>query len=95
LTRLIQAVVVAGGVAQVDSVVQGSVAVDAGAPFFVSAFTKTGMTAPVFKENTRWFRTRMWLAKSMFQTFWIQELPLRTLASSPEWLVIDIHVEES
>lgn len=36
---------------QVDNVVQGSVAVEAGAPEIVSALTKTGMTAPVLNEK--------------------------------------------
>jgi hypothetical protein len=44
--------VFAGGLVQVDNVVQGSVAVEAGEPEMVSALTNTGITAPVVKPKT-------------------------------------------
>jgi hypothetical protein len=42
-----------GGVAQVETVVQGTVAVVGAGPGIVSAFTNTGITAPVLREKAR------------------------------------------
>jgi hypothetical protein len=52
LTLMYQDVAVfAGGLVQIDSVVHGNVVVGAAVPGIVSAFTSTGITAPVFNEK--------------------------------------------
>ena len=42
---------------QVDKAVHGSVAVGVAVPGIVSAFTRTGITAPVFRPKAWWLST--------------------------------------
>jgi hypothetical protein len=46
-----------GAVLQVEIEDHATVEVTGAVPFTVSAFTRTGMTAPVESENARWFKT--------------------------------------
>ena len=50
-------VVVPGAVEQVEIVVHGKEAVTGALPEIVSALTRTGITAPVVRPKSRWWRT--------------------------------------
>lgn len=69
-------------------------------PPIVSAFASTGMTAPVFRTNSRCPKTfssyqHVKPVAELFTIVVLDNLLLKIEVIVPEWLVIDIYVLES